>query len=145
MNRDLAFKIGLGIAVAVGVAATLFFSFITVLTCEDGDGGAPYVAVDSDQEAFCSATGNGLGLLVVALLGIAVLAWVAWRRWKLVATGGAVVLPVALLVATAAVPVPVAAAYNFPSDNCSDAEQASYDEWLYSKGRIDTPYECETY
>ncbi len=59
--------------------------------------------------------------------------------------GLGIAVPVLLLIATPAIPVPVAVAYNFPNDQCSDAEQASHDEWLYSRGKVDTPYECETY
>jgi hypothetical protein len=141
------FQIALVLAVLIGIATALLFSVLTAFNCAEGDGGSPYVAVDSDQAAFCGATGDGVGLLAIALAGVGLAAFFAWRVWRGRGREGRTgALAVGLLVVSAAAPLGATVLYNAPSDSCSAEEQAEYDDWLYNTNRSQrSPYECDTY
>lgn len=137
------------LAALAGVAGGLIAiigGFLTAWHCSSGDGGVPFVSPESPQADVCSWTGDGLGLVVLAIAaaaGIAVAAhrlgraWIAGKRPAIVFAAlaiGAVVAPIAILWIA-----------NSPSDECTGETAEAYEAWLDGGARGDPPADCATY
>jgi hypothetical protein len=134
------------IAVVLGVLLTAVAALYAQIHCTGGDGGSPYVAGDSAQADVCSATGDGVGVLVAAVPLLVLCgrfarrllrAWQERGRSLAAALAAAATLPLA--------PVVLAYAQNLPSDHCSKDDQAAYAEWLAADAQGPRPADCETY
>jgi hypothetical protein len=139
----------ISLVIVAGVAGGLMAlagGFATVWNCSSGDGGSPFVSPQSPQADVCSATGDGLLLVVLALAaaaGIAVAAYRVGRAWLSGARPAIAFL--ALVLATVLAPFAVVWLGNQPSDECTGEDAAAYDEWVESGSRGDPPADCETY
>ncbi len=129
-----------------GGATIVFGGFIFVLHCSSGDGGEPYVARDSAQADVCGATGDGLLVVViaiVALIALLVAAYTAGRAWV---AGEASPLRIGALVLIAAIsPIALITLANSPSDECGAEDLAAYEAWLDEGSRGDPPADCASY
>lgn len=146
MRRNWVMVTLVSVAGAVGALIALAGGFTTIWNCSSGDGGAPFVSPGSPQADVCSATGDGLLLVVLALgatAGVAVAAYYVGRAW--LDGGRPAIAFLALVAATALAPFVVIWVANQPSDECTGDTAAAYDEWVESGSRGDPPADCETY
>ncbi|HEX6115908.1 MAG TPA: hypothetical protein VFY99_02330 [Solirubrobacterales bacterium] len=134
------------VAGAVGGLIAIVGGFLTSWNCSSGDGGVPYVSPRSPQADVCSATGDGLLLIVLgiaAAAGIAVAAYHVGRAWI---AGGRPAIPfVALVVGAVVAPIAILWVANLPSNECTGEDAAAYDAWVEAGGRGDAPVDCATY
>jgi hypothetical protein len=131
--------------VAGGLLA-LIGGFITAYNCSSGDGGVPYVSPESPQSGVCSATGDGLILVVLgiaAAAGIAVAAYYVGRAW--LRGSKPVILFLALVAGTVVAPIAILWIANAPSNGCTGEKEEAYEAWVDDGGRGEPPYDCQIY
>jgi hypothetical protein len=139
----------IALAIVTGIAGGLIAivaGFLTVWNCSSGDGGAPFVAPDSPQAGVCSATGDGVLLVVLALaaaVGAAVAAYFAGAAWIRGARPGPAFA--GLLALAVLAPIGLIWVANLPSDDCTGESAAAYDAWIQNGMRGEPPSDCETY
>lgn len=137
------------LAVLAGVAGaliTLVAGFLTAWQCSSGEGGAPYVSPESPQADVCSATGDGIALIVLGIAaagGLAVAAVFAGRAWIRGSQPG--ILFAVLVIGAALTPVPLTWLHNAPSDECTGETAEAYQAWLDAGGHGEPPADCATY
>ena len=120
--------------------------FISATNCSSGDGGVPYVSPESPQSGVCSATGDGLFLIVLgiaAAAGIAVAAYHAGRSW--LHGSRPAILFVALVAGAVVAPLAILWIANAPDNGCTGEKEEAYDAWVEEGARGEPPYDCQIY
>ena len=139
----IAFACVAGVA---GGLVALVGGFLQIWHCSSGDGGYPYVSPESPQADVCSATGDGVLLIVLgvaAAAGLAVAAVHLGRAW--IAGSRSPLAFVALTVAAALAPIVLIWAANLPSDECTGEKAEAFEAWSEAGGGGDPPFDCVTY